>query len=63
MTWYTVYDALTDEVLASGTAPQCAKAMGMNLGSFYCAVDRTQRGVQHKYEFYKEHIKKEELSQ
>lgn len=26
MTWYTVYEASTEEVIASGTGPQCAKA-------------------------------------
>lgn len=61
MTWYTVYLADTDEIVASGTGPQCAKALKMTISSFYCAVDRTQRGLQHKYVFYKEQIKREDL--
>lgn len=32
MTWYTVYEASTEEVIASGTGPQCAKALGMTMG-------------------------------
>lgn len=61
MIWYTVYLAATEEVVASGTGPQCAKALGMTLSSFYCAVDRTQRGRQNKYVFYKENLKQEDL--
>ena len=61
MTWYTVYDASTEEVIASGTSPQCAQALGLTLNSFYCAVSRSRSGVQHKYDFYIEQIKKEDF--
>lgn len=62
MNWYTVYDAATgEEVLASGTSAQCAKALGMTLSSFYCAVTRSRTGAQSKYEFLVEEIKRSEL--
>mgnify|MGYP006981646673 FL=1 len=38
MAWYTVYEASTEEVIASGTGPQCAKALGMTMGVFYSTV-------------------------
>ena len=61
MRWYTVYDGKTEEVLASGTGPQCAKALHLTIDSFYCAVYRTLAGTQHKYDFYIENIKRSEL--
>lgn len=42
MKYYTVYLSDTDEVLASGTARECAKKMGLIIESFYCAVDRVR---------------------
>lgn len=61
MRWYTVYDGKTEEVLAGGTGPQCAKALHLTIDSFYCAVYRTLAGTQHKYDFYIENIKRSEL--
>lgn len=63
MRWYTVYDAATEEILASGTSSQCAKALGLTIGSFYCAVYRSQADIQHKYEVLVEEIKKEDIPQ
>ena len=63
MTWYTVYLRATDEIIASGTGPQCARAMGLTCSSFYCAVNRTAAGKQHKYFFYKERLTREETPQ
>ena len=38
---YTVYNNHTDfPVIADGTAKECAKAMGIALDSFYCALSR-----------------------
>lgn len=34
MTWYTVYDARTDAVLAIGPAKACAQALGVTEGAF-----------------------------
>lgn len=63
MIWYTVYLTDTDEIVASGTAQECIKALGMTRGSFYSAVSRTTLGQTAKYTFFKEHIKKEDLPQ
>lgn len=41
----TVYDNRTDElVILDGTAEQCARAMGVTVGSFYSAVTRAKTG-------------------
>ena len=52
-----------DEIVASGTAQECIKALGMTRGSFYSAVSRATLGQRAKYTFFKEHIKKEDLPQ
>lgn len=49
--WYTAYLRETEEVLASGTATQVAGALGLTMGSFYCAVSRSKSGDNRKYEF------------
>lgn len=63
MIWYTVYLTDTDEIVASGTAQECIKALGMTRNSFYCTVSRSTLGQRTKYTFFKEHIKKEDLPQ
>ena len=63
MTWYTVYDALTDEIIASGPAPQCAKVLGMTAKVFYSTVSHAKAGINNKYTFCKESVKKEDLSE
>lgn len=63
MIWYTVYLTDTDEIVASGTAQECIKALGMTRGSFYSAVSRAMLGQRAKYTFFKERIKKEDLPQ
>lgn len=41
---YTVYNNKTDfPVIVDGTAQECAKAMGMTIDSFYCALARFKR--------------------
>ena len=47
--YYTVYNAKTDDVVASGTEVECAKAMHRSLASFYCTVSRNRSGKHHKY--------------
>lgn len=49
MNYYTVYNAKTDEVVAGGTARECAKQMKRSLASFYCTVSRNRSGKHHKY--------------
>lgn len=63
MIWYTVYLTDTDEIVASGTAQECIKALGMTRGSFYSTVSKAALGQRHKYTFFKEDIKKEDLPQ
>lgn len=63
MIWYTVYLTDTDEVVASGTGPECIKTLGMTRHSFYSTVSKAALGQRHKYTFFKEDIKKEDLLQ
>ncbi len=63
MIWYTVYLTDTDEIVASGTAQECIKALGMTRHNFYCTVSQSALGQRTKYTFFKEHIKKEDLPQ
>lgn len=63
MIWYTVYLTDADEVVASGTAQECIKALGMTRRSFYSTVSKAALGQRHKYTFFKEDIKKEDLPQ
>ena len=49
MNYYTVYNAKTDEVVACGTARECAKQMKRSLSSFYCTISRNRSGKHHKY--------------
>lgn len=44
MIWYTVYLTDTDEIVASGTAQECIKALGMTYHSFYCTVSQSTLG-------------------
>lgn len=47
---YTVYDNKTDfPIIVGGTARECAKAMGITLESFYCAVDRCRKGKNRRW--------------
>ncbi len=42
---YTVYNNKTDRVvIVDGEARECAKAMGVSLGTFYCTVCRARAG-------------------
>ena len=63
MIWNTVYLTDTDEIVASGTAQECIKALGMTRNSFYSTVSQSTPGQRTKYTFFKEHIKKEDLPQ
>lgn len=58
MIWYTVYLTDTDEIVASGTAQECIKALGMTRNSFYSTVSKAALSQRHKYTFFKEDIKK-----
>ena len=49
--YYTVYDNRTDEVLAFGRSEECARQLGVTLGSFYSILSRSRKrgGVGGKY--------------
>lgn len=52
---YTVYDNRTGfPVIVSGTASECAKAMGVSISSFYNCVDRSRKGTNKRWSFVKE---------
>lgn len=42
--WYTVWNAKTDEILAFGDGPTCAKMMGIKYPSFLTIVSRVVKG-------------------
>lgn len=43
--------------------PQCAKALGMTMGVFYSTVSHARAGINSKYTFYVEKLKKEDFSE
>lgn len=62
--WYTVWDAKTDELIASGTAELCARRLGYKTAnSFASAVSHAVNGScpLKKYKFARERIKRSEV--
>lgn len=49
---YTIYLRKNDNIVASGTAEDCAKQMGTSIGSFYAIASRVKSGKTKKYEIY-----------
>ena len=47
--FYVVRLRKDDSVIACGNSLQCAKAMGMNLESFYSTVTRCRNGTNRRY--------------
>lgn len=47
--YYTVYNNLTDEVVAFGTSRECAKTMGRSLNAFHSMVAKTRHGKNRLY--------------
>ena len=58
--YYTVYRRKTDEILAYGTAKECAQQLGIRLDSFYCTVSRTPNRKKTKYEIFIDLVEEEE---
>ena len=50
MHYYTVYKRKNDELVASGTAAECAEQMQVSLHTFYSIVTRVKNGTNKKYE-------------
>lgn len=46
---YTVYLNKTDEVVACGTAAECAEQMNKSLNCFYSTVSKNRKGLRNKY--------------
>lgn len=62
--WYTVYDAKTGNLLASGTSDMCARRLGYrSANSFASSVYhcRKKKRKPHKYSFFQEVIKRDEV--
>ena len=51
---YTIFHAGTDDVVVTGTAKQCAAALGMKLTSFHTTLGHIAEGTYHKYDFQRE---------
>ena len=63
-TWYTVYDAKTGELIASGTSAMCARRLGYaSANSFASAVGHCLSGKHpaKKYTFMRERIARSEV--
>lgn len=63
MHWYTVYERRSEQLLVSGGSAQCAKALGMTMSVFYSTVSHARAGINRKYTFYVEKLKKEDFSE
>ena len=62
--WYTVYDAKTGDLIASGTAAMCARRLGYkSANSFASAVSHglSGRHPAYKYTFARERIERGEV--
>lgn len=54
MTYYTIYLRDTDEIVASGTARQCAEQMNTSINCIYSIVSKTTHGIRNKYDVYRD---------
>lgn len=61
-TWYTVYMAETDEIVAVGTAEDCARQLGMGrTASFRQKASRAKYNGKAKYKILSEKLTEEEM--
>lgn len=51
---YSIFRAGTNDVIVTGTAQQCADALGMNLMSFRSMITRISAGTYYKYDYQRE---------
>ena len=64
ISWYTVYNAKTDEIVACGTADMIVRQMGyVNKNSLYSAVthSKTRKGPPRLYIYHVQKVRREEL--
>lgn len=59
-TIYTVWNNLNDEILANGTANQCAKNLNMALNTFWSIMSKTRKGKLTKYSVVVQTVPKNE---
>ena len=62
--WYTVYDAKTGDLIASGTSEMCARRLGYKSANSFasaCSHSRSDKHPDHKYFFEKEYIRRDEV--
>lgn len=60
---YTLYLRANGEIIASGTADECAKQMNMSNTAFRSMVSRVNRGIIKRYEAEIRDCKEEELEE
>lgn len=60
MKYYTVYRNGSDDVVAFGTAKECAEARGMTLRSFYSFISNTRSGRTKTYTVISEDVNEDE---
>ena len=58
--YYTVYLNKTEEIIASGTAEECARQLNTTTGVFYCIKSRAMSGKIKKYSVVTERYEYEE---
>ena len=54
--YYTVYLSKTDNIVASGTAKECAHQLRKSINGFYSMVSKNTLGIHKKYSFVKEKV-------
>ena len=62
--WYTVYDAKTGDLIASGTSEMCARRLGYKSANSFASASSHSRSGRHparKYIFEKERIRRDEV--
>lgn len=62
--WYTVYDAKTGDLIASGTSEMCARRLGYKSANSFASASchsRNGRRRARKYIFEKERIRRDEV--
>lgn len=50
MKYYEIYDAITEELIANGTAKECKEKLGCSsMDTFYALANRSRRGINKTY--------------
>lgn len=54
--WYTIYDADTDDLIACGSARDCANIMGTSVSNIHSLISRVKSGYNRKYTIVREDL-------